>query len=413
MKTLYLDLFSGISGDMFLGALLDLGVSLADLERGLQQLEVSGYHLHARRDKRGDLSGIRFEVHLTSRQHEHTPDEDHGPEPGERRDFACIRRLLESSSLSAWVKEKSVAVFRRVAEAEGRIHGCAPEEVHFHEVGATDSIVDIVGAALALELLGKPRVLASHVTEGVGLIECAHGRFPLPAPATVEILAQRRIALSQCDEPHELVTPTGAALLAEFVECFGPLNGLTVERVGYGVGLRHNRTRPNVLRVVLGELARPAAIDKHDWECDQVAVLEANLDDQSPELLGHFVESALAAGALDVFFTPAQMKKSRPGVLLTVLCQAEAADHLSVLMLRETSTFGVRRTLAERRKLQRAFHTVQTEFGDVTVKIGRFDGQVVHTAPEYESCRQLAERRQVAVRQVYEAALRAAQALRT
>jgi len=276
-----------------------------------------------------------------------------------------------------------------------------------------------VGGCLALELLGKPRVLASAVVEGTGWVRCAHGRMPLPAPATLEILGARGIALTQCEEPRELLTPTGAALLAEFAESFGPMSGLVAERVGYGVGTRDNDTRPNVVRAALGEVAGESnscsafsvqsdttvTAAAHDWDTDTVAVLETNLDDVSGEVLGAFVENALGAGALDVFHTPIQMKKNRPGVLLTVLCAAADADKFAALLLRETSAFGVRRTLAERRKLKREFLTVQLPQGEVTVKIGRLDGAVVQVAPEFESCKQLAAKSSVPLRAIYEAAL--------
>ncbi|HEY1490847.1 MAG TPA: nickel pincer cofactor biosynthesis protein LarC, partial [Verrucomicrobiae bacterium] len=301
-------------------------------------------------------------------------------------------------------------VFQRIADAEGKIHGKPPEQVHFHEVGAVDSIVDIVGASIALEMLGKPRVLSGPVVEGVGWIDCAHGRFPIPAPATLAILGARNVAVTQCDEPHELVTPTGAALLAEFVESFGPMHGLAAEKIGFGLGTRTNKTRPNVLRAVLGTESAghsPQSTVAHDWETDTIAVLETNLDDISAEILGNFVERSLAAGALDVFHTPIQMKKNRPGVLLTVLCAQSDADKFSEMILRETSAFGVRRHLAERRKLRREFTTVKTAFGEVTVKIGKLNGKVVQAAPEFESCKKLAEKAGVSVKEIYEAALKA------
>jgi hypothetical protein len=302
------------------------------------------------------------------------------------------------------VKQKSIAIFQRVAVAEGKIHGKPAEQVHFHEVGAVDSIVDVVGACVALELLGKPRVLAAPVVEGTGWVKCAHGRFPVPTPATLEILGARGVPVSQCDEPHELVTPTGAALLAELVESFGPMRGLAATKVGYGLGARENKTRPNVVRAVLGGTA--AGSGSHDWETDTVAVLQTNLDDANAELLGGFVEKAFALGALDVFHTPIQMKKNRPGVLLSLLCAESEADTFSELILKETTAFGVRRHLAERRKLHREFTTVKTPHGEVTVKLGRLDGQVIQAAPEYESCRRVAGQAGVPLKQVYEAATR-------
>jgi hypothetical protein len=281
-----------------------------------------------------------------------------------------------------------------------------PEGVHFHEVGAVDSIVDIIGACIGLEMLGKPRVLAAPIVEGVGWVNCAHGRFPIPAPATLAILGARGVGVTQCDEPHELVTPTGAALLAEFAESFGPMRELVAEKIGFGLGTRDNQTRPNVLRAVLGEVsgAKAHVSGGHDWETDTVTVLETNLDDINAEILGNFVEKAFAAGALDVFHTPIQMKKNRPGVLLTVLCAETDADKFAELILRETSTFGVRCHTASRRKLRREFASVKTSFGNVTVKIGKLDGRVVQAAPEFESCRKLAERAKVPLKQIYEAA---------
>jgi hypothetical protein len=332
-------------------------------------------------------------------------DHEHTHRPG--RNFAEIKKLIQSSALSDWVKQRSVAVFQRVAVAEGKIHGMAPENVHFHEVGAVDSIVDIVGSCIALELLGKPRVLASPVVEGTGWINCAHGRFPIPAPATLAILGERGIPISQCDEPYELVTPTGAALLAELVESFSPMQGLTATKIGFGLGTRDNKTRPNVLRAIFGE-STPAVAAAHDWQTDTIAVLETNLDDINAELLGYFVEQALAAGALDVFHTSIQMKKNRPGVLLTVLCAAADADKFTELTLRETSAFGVRRTLAERRKLQREFATVKTPWGDVKVKLGKLNDKVIQVSPEFESCKKLAEQAGVPLKQIYEAANKAA-----
>ena len=290
MATLYLDIFSGISGDMFIGALIDLGIDARLLETELGRLGVGGYHLHVKRAQKSAIEGVKFDVHL-AHSHSHGPEHSHGHGHGhgegdhshgdEHRSFADIRRMILSSQLSDWVKQRSVSVFKRIAVAEGKIHGHPPEEVHFHEVGAIDSIVDIVGACIALEMLGCPRVLASPVVEGTGWVNCAHGRFPVPTTATLEILGAKGIALTQCEEPHELVTPTGAALLAEFVESFAPMTGLVATRVGYGLGTRDNKTRPNVLRAVLGEVVTSAGPTAHDWETDSIAVLETNLDDIS------------------------------------------------------------------------------------------------------------------------------------
>jgi uncharacterized protein (TIGR00299 family) protein len=420
MRTLYLDLFSGISGDMFIAALIDLGVEGRQLEQELKKLRLEGYHLHVTRGRKASLEGVKFDVHLASDHdhgeppqapgHSHSHGHNHAYEHG--RTFAQIRQLIAESQLSESVKEKAVAIFQRIAVAEGKIHGLPPDQVSFHEVGAVDSIIDITGACIALEMLGRPRVMASSVVEGTGWIDCAHGRLPIPAPATLAILGARGIPLSQCDEPNELVTPTGAALLAELVEAFGPMRGMVAEKIGYGLGTRDNQTRPNVLRAMLGESKIEgqgpcAGAGAHDWETDTIAVLEANLDDINAEILGSFMEKALAAGALDVFHTAIQMKKNRPGVLLTVLCAEADADRFTEMLMRETSTFGVRRYAAERRKLRREFVTVQIPHGAVTVKVGRLDGKVLQAAPEFESCRKLAEQAKVPLKEVYEAALRA------
>jgi uncharacterized protein (TIGR00299 family) protein len=471
MKTLYLDIFSGISGDMFLGAMIDLGVDFATLEAELRKLGVDEYHLHTARDSRGAISGVKFDVHEShehahSHTHSHTigpsdvvqhahhhPEEetdehdDHAHEhfhpirpsahlhahqeahghprshehehehhlDGESghahgRTFTEIRNLIEASQLSAWVKSRSVSVFERIARAEGKIHGKPAAEVHFHEVGAIDSIVDIVGACIALELLGKPRVLAGPVTEGHGWVHCAHGRFPIPAPATLEILAERGTPISQSDEPHELVTPTGAALLAEFAESFDLLRDFKPERVGFGLGQRENKTRPNVLRALLGTTTTSES--GNDWDTDRIAVLESNLDDINGEILGHFVEKAFAAGALDVFHTPVQMKKNRPGVLLSVLSEIGAIDSFSELILRETTALGVRHCIMERRKLKRTQQKVRTELGEVVVKTGTLNSKVIQIAPEYESCRAIAAACAVPIKEVYLAAIRAIEKVR-
>ena len=465
MKILYLDIFSGIAGDMFIAALLDLGVDAAKLERELKKLKLDGYHLHISRQQKSAIAGVKFDVHLAHDHdhghapehvhesacglhfHEHSHDSGHHHEHGHghlplrslhfspndtaplnhhhegQRNITEIKKLISASKLSAWVKQKSIAVFQRIAEVEGKIHGLPPVKVHFHEVGAVDSIVDIVGAAIALELLGKPRVFASPVVEGTGWINCAHGRFPVPAPATLAILGARKIPVSQCEEPHELVTPTGAALLAEFVDSFGMMENLVAEKIGFGLGTRENKTRPNVLRAVWGTQSK-TLISKSkagsatepathlDWETDRVAVLKTNLDDCTGEILGAFVETALAAGALDVFHAPIQMKKNRPGVLLTVLCAEADADKFSEMILLETTAFGVRKTIAERRKLRREFAGVKTPFGKVTVKIGRLGGKVVQAATEFESAKRLAVKAGVPVKQIFEAAAKNAKQLK-
>jgi pyridinium-3,5-bisthiocarboxylic acid mononucleotide nickel chelatase len=385
MSVLYLDCFSGASGDMLLGASLDLGVPLQIVERAIQQLRLPDtYHLHVRREQRQQIEGVKFDVHVGHQHdcghaHEHSADHSHGH--GHGRDYATIRALLGRSQLSLAVKQRAQAVFHRIAVAEGKIHGVPAEQVHFHEVGALDSIIDIVGFCAAWEYLGRPQILASRLVEGSGFVQCAHGRFPIPTPATLEIL--RGIPLRQCEEPYEFITPTGAALLAEFAESFGPMPALIVDKIGYGLGTRDTPARPNVVRAVLGQAAT-------DLTPQTVCVLETNLDDCTGEVIGYTQEKLFAAGALDVFTVPIQMKKQRPGVLLTVLCAPELKEKLSEIILTETTAFGLRVTGAERLTLTRESKTIMTPHGEVAVKLGYWQGRLVQAAPEYESCQRLA-----------------------
>lgn len=400
MPSLYLDIFSGASGDMMIGALLDLGVDIGELRHALRELPLTGWRLSASRASKSGIEGVKFDV---------TPPPGAPGEPA--RDYAQILRLIDQTTLSPAVRRASAAVFHRIAVAEGKVHGLPVERVHFHEVGAVDSIVDIVGVAWCLERLGWPKVEAAPVVEGRGFMQCAHGRYPIPAAATLEILAARGVGVSQCDEPFELVTPTGAALLAEFAQSFGLMRGLVPRKVGYGIGTRSYQSRPNVLRAVLAESPEPAG--GPDWETDAIAALETNLDDVTGEVLGHLVESTLALGALDVFHTPIAMKKSRPGVLFTVLCEASEADRFTERILRHTSSFGVRRSTVERRKLRREFVSVTTEFGEIPVKIGRLNGEIVQASPEFDRCRDRAVQAGVPVREVMEAAQASARRILT
>ena len=391
-RLLYLDCFSGISGDMTVGALCDLGVEPARLEAELRKLSLGKTQLRFERQTRRGIAGMKFIVaeEATPAHHSHTH-------------FAEIQTRIEQAGLSEFVRAKALAVFGRVAQAEAKIHGVPLEEVGFHEVGAIDSIADIVGACVALEELGRPRVIVSPLREGRGWVDCAHGRFPLPAPATLEIL--RGIALEQVDESWESITPTGAAIAREFAESFGPMPPLEIERIGYGIGTRDLEQRPNVLRAVLG---RATEAVPNDFETDTIVELETNLDDLSPELTGAVTEKLLALGAFDVTLTPVQMKKNRPGVKLTVLCEPALEMKLAHTLLTETSAFGLRRSEKRRYKLERRFEKVTTEFGEITLKLGLLKGQVIQVAPEFESCRQVAEETGQPLRRIYQAALAAA-----
>jgi len=401
MRVLYFDCFSGISGDMTVGALRDLGVEEAVFHQALEGLGLGGeFHAHFHRGERQNIAGWKFDVHAHSHSHQE-PHQHHGNEHDGHsvhgRSFREIRELVEKSSLSEFIKSRSVATFLRIAVAEGKIHGRPAEEVTFHEVGAIDSIADIVAACAGLEALGVDRVFASKLVEGTGWVNCAHGRFPLPAPATMDILTG--IPLRQIEESGELITPTGAALLAEFANSFGPLPEMRIEKIGYGLGTRDSAPRPNVLRAVLGECA-----ETPDGEVDEITQIETNLDDFTAELAGATMERLFAAGALDVFFTAAQMKKNRPGFVLTVLASEEKASELARIVLTETSAFGVRMHRTRRMKLRREFRDVETSYGPVRIKLGFLGDELVQAAPEYESCRETAKKAGVSVRDVHLAA---------
>ena len=387
-RLLYLDCFSGISGDMAVGALCDLGVEPAKLEEELRKLSLGETSFDFARQSRQGISGVKFSVHENGHRH--------------GRSYEQIRKLLGQSALSDFVRQRALAIFERIALAEAKIHGVALETVGFHEVGAVDSIADIVGACVALEELGQPRVIVSPLREGRGWIDCAHGRFPLPAPATLEIL--RGVTLQQVDEPWESITPTGAAIAREFAESFGAMPRMEIERVGYGIGTRELKERPNVLRAVLGQTPVPSSAD---FETDTVLEIETNLDDFSPELTGAALERLLALGALDVTLTPVQMKKNRPGVQLSVLCEPALEVKIVSVLLRETSAFGVRRSEKQRYKLERRFEKVTTQFGEITIKLGLLAGEVIQVAPEFESCRAASERTGQPLRVIYQAALAA------
>ena len=414
-RTLYLDCFAGISGDMFLGALLDCGLDFEFLKNELAKLGVPGYELSLTRVDRSGISAAKFDVellpepvdesaapHTHDHLHGHTHTHAHGDtEHSHHRALSDIKRLIAASALGETVKARAQHVFQRLGEAEAKIHNLPLEAVHFHEVGALDSIVDIVGACIGLEALHIDRVIASPLHVGSGTFKCAHGIYPVPGPAATELL--QGVPIYAKDIEGELVTPTGAALVAVLAESFGPLPLLRIECTGYGAGTREYPKFPNVLRAVIGELLS----DAHDTP-DTVTVIEANLDDLSPQVLGHVLELVLAAGALDLFYTPVQMKKNRPGVLLTLLCKPVDRARMCELLFRETTTLGVRYREERREILRREFVTVTTPYGAIRLKLAKDKaGHVLNAAPEYEDCRAAAAAHQAALRDVQTAALRA------
>ncbi len=398
MKHIHFDSVGGASGDMILASLLDLGVSRADLQRQLASLPIGSFEIEALSNSDRGLHGTRVNIRLT---HDgglggagHVHASAHPPHRGLKE----IRGLIESGQLPLSVQSASLRVFQRLAEAEALVHAQTPDQVHFHEVGATDAIIDIVGACLGLEWLGIVSMSVGPLPLGHGVVDCAHGILPLPAPATVELL--KGFPVVPADEPFELVTPTGAALLMTLktLEAFPP--GSRVLKVGQGFGQRRLNGRPNLLRAMLMEITANSAPAQ-----DACLVLECNLDDLTPELTGALQNRLLAAGALDVFLTAVQMKKQRPGVLLTVLCRPEQRLTMLDLIFRESTSFGVREYPVKRTLLERRHEFVDTPFGRVRIKIGRWQGVDVTVSPEYDDCLGAAASAGVSLRTVYEAAL--------
>ena len=401
MTCLHLQGIGGASGDMLLAALLDLGVPRRALEEPLRKLGIGPFRLRVSRVRDRVPPGLRVEVVVPhAHDHSHAKGRSH-----EHRRLRDIEAMLARSGLPEPVRDRSLAVFRRLAEAEARVHGLAPDDVHFHEVGAVDSLVDIVGACLALHHLGVAEVAVAPLPLGRGVVACAHGLLPLPAPATVELL--RGFPVESVDETLETVTPTGAALLTAWKTLDHPPAGARLIRAGSGYGRHALRTRPNLLRAFLLEAGSAA-----DTNADSCLVLECQVDDCQPEWLGDLLPRLLAAGALDAYTTPVFMKKQRPGVLLTVLARPERADALRDLIFRETTTFGIRSHAADRAVLVRRSEPVDTPFGIVDIKVGSWRGRDVTRAPEYESCAVCARRTGAPLKAVYEAALRAAPAPR-
>ena len=389
MKTAYLDCFSGLSGDMFLGSLLDAGLSFDPLKQCLQALPFHGYRLESKRETRNQISGTRFMVHLDEGHYKGHGDKKHGHK---NRDLKAISQIIDQGDLTDSVKKKSMAIFESLARVEGHIHNLPPDRVHFHEVGAVDSIIDIVGTVYALEILGIERLLVSPLPLGSGFVKTAHGRIPVPAPATLALL--KGVPVLNSGVQQEMVTPTGAALATGLAASFGPMPPMVVQNVGYGVGSRELPDRPNLLRVIIGH-------EEHGKQTDTVVVLETNLDDMRPEGLGYLMERLFRAGALDVVFLPVQMKKNRPGVQVQVIGRPERKDRLMQIMVQETTTLGIRFRYSRRMLLERNPETVASPWGEIAVKrvIREKTSRLV---PEYDVCRDIAMENNIPLRDVYQ-----------
>jgi uncharacterized protein (TIGR00299 family) protein len=388
MRQAYLDGSSGVSGDMFLGALLDAGFDAHRLLEELKKLSLGFFKLKRTRALRGGIVGTRFEV------------ETSGDQP--HRKLADIEAMITPASLSDRVKEKSLKIFRRLAEAEGKLHGKPASEVHFHEVGAVDAVVDIVGACVGLEALEISELISSPLNVGGGHVQAAHGSLPVPAPATAELL--QGVPIYSSGVEGELVTPTGAAIVSTLAASFGPFPSFKIERIGYGAGASDFPHHPNVARLFLGEKLEAVKAEAGKPGDELISLIEANVDDMSPQLFGYFVEQALAAGALDVTCSSVQMKKNRPGLQITVLTAPENADALAQLLFEQTTTIGVRIYEARRKVLEREHVEVETPYGKVRIKVAKREGKIVNAAPEYDDCQRLAAEKSVPLKKVILAA---------
>ncbi len=426
MRIAYLDCFSGISGDMFLGALLDAGVPFELFQKTVADLNV-GATLELSRVSRAGISASKLDVivngekdmpreefwasrELSERGHDHSHADEgghahehkHAGEHRHGRHLSEILTIIANAPISEGAKRTANAIFQALGAAEARIHNIDIEKIHFHEVGAADAIVDIVCASVGAEALGVDQFVASPLNVGGGTVQCAHGVLPVPAPATLELL--KGVPIYSGEIQKELVTPTGAAIVKVLVSSFGPRPAMTTDRIGYGAGARDFAGNANVLRITVGETHATEA--EAGSAVEEIVILEANLDDLSPQLIGYVVDVALTEGALDVFTTPVQMKKNRPGTLLTILSAPENEDRLRALLFRESSTLGVRSRRERRHVLPRHHEAVATPWGEVRIKIGGVNGVASQFAPEYEDCRRIAAQHHVPLKSVMQEALR-------
>ena len=382
----YFDCFSGISGDMTLGALLDLGVPLKWLQETLAGVPLQGFEIKVSAVYRSGIRANLVDVLIDEKQPE--------------RNFATIKSIIEQSQLTDNVKSTAIGIFTQLAEAEAEIHGCALEEVHFHEVGGVDAMVDIIGAALGIEYLGIEQIVGSPVPLGKGLVTCRHGKLPVPAPATVALLKEAPVYGT--DIEHELVTPTGAAILTGLSQAFGPVPEMQIQSIGYGAGTHELESRPNLLRVMIGQ---PVALDENiseNLQTDRIWIVEASIDDMNPEMFGFVMERLFADGALDVCWIPLYMKKNRPGTMIQVLCRAQDRDALVLRLLSETTSLGVRYYEARRKMLVRDQVSVGSVFGEIAVKRVKDPTGNVRLVPEYEVCKKIALEKNLPLRVIYD-----------
>ena len=384
MRVAYFDCFSGISGDMVLGALVDLGWPVKELERELDKLDLLDYQIEAEKVAKKGITSTQIKIRAKEEKKE--------------RKLKDILSILDKSKLEEEIKERSRAIFIRLANAEAKIHGKNPEEIHFHELGGLDTIIDVVGAVAGMKYLGIEKVYSSSLPLGKGFLKCSHGTLPVPAPATLELL--KGVPVYGSNIEAELVTPTGAVIISTLAENFGQMPPMKIDNIGYGAGQR-DLPVPNLLRVSVGVL-------KNAYEEDVVSLIQTNIDDMNPEFYEHIADRLFDEGALDVFLTPIQMKKTRPATMLSVITDEEKIERMLELIFDETTTLGVRISKIKRRKLNRESRKVATKYGEIEVKIGKLDGMVKNISPGYEECRKIATRLNIPLREVYQEAKQAA-----
>jgi len=400
VKVLYFDCFSGASGDMIVGALIDAGVPLEEIRAALGSLSIDRDAVWTERVDRAGIGATKFQVRGEDGGHAHHHAHGGGvaTEAHAHRTLPEIYALIEGSRLSAAGRDRAKALFARLADVEGTIHGTPPDRVHLHEVGSLDSIVDIVSSVHALELVGAQRIVSSPLNVGSGTIRSSHGLFPVPAPATTRLL--EGVPIYSGTQQAEMVTPTGALLISTYATGFGGIPPMTIAKIGYGAGARSFEETPNVLRVLIGDA--DATAPSH-----AVVVIEAEIDDMNPQIFGVVMDKLLAEGALDVFYTPIQMKKNRPGTLLSVIAAPAAREKLTATIFRDTTTIGVRYREMTRECLDRETQTVTTPFGPVRFKVARRDGEILNASPEFDDCVRLADASGRSVKEIHAAATKA------
>ncbi|MFO0794393.1 MAG: nickel pincer cofactor biosynthesis protein LarC [Candidatus Brocadiaceae bacterium] len=388
MKIAYFDCFSGVSGDMTLGACVDAGMDITFLKEQLSQLHLHGYEISAEIVKRAGISGTKVHVNITHDDH-HTDHHHHNV----HLNLSDIQAIIEKSALCADIKRDSIRIFQRLAMAEAKVHNTSIEKVHFHEVGAIDSIIDIVGSVIAIKRLGIEKIYFSSVPTGHGYVKCEHGTFPIPAPATAELLKGQ--FLKFVDIEKELTTPTGAAIITTLGEGLRCMPEMKILQIGYGAGSYDNPTIPNLLRIILGETITKIATDEM-W------VVETNIDNMTGEMLGYVMDKIFDAGAADVYFTPIQMKKNRPGTMVSAIVAETQVPAVESVLFNQTTTFGIRKYKASRTVLTREFKEVESSLGKIKVKIGTFNDEIKSVSPEYEDCKRVAEEKGIPLKKIYD-----------